>query len=94
MKMSEVSIVDLKNYANVTHTEDDKLFSAILIACKGYIKAYTGLSDETIDLHEDLTIALYVLASEMYDNRAYTVENDSLNPFIKNILHIHAINHL
>lgn len=103
MKISEVTIQDLKGYTRVDHIEDDNLFNAILIACKSYISNYTGLplvdDPETIDVvenncdaHEDLTIALFVLASELYDNRTFTVQNDKVNTVIKSILDMHSVN--
>ena len=92
MKISELTIEDLKKYANVYHNEDDKIFNAILAACKSYIKSYTGLSDELIDTKEDLTIALTVLVNEMYDNRSFTVQDDKVNVIIKSILDMHCVN--
>lgn len=92
MKISELTIEDLKKYANVYHNEDDKIFNTILAACKSYIKSYTGLSDELIDTKEDLTIALTVLVNEMYDNRSFTVQDDKVNVIIKSILDMHCVN--
>lgn len=92
MKISELTIEHLKNYANVYHAEDDLLFGNILIACKSYIKGYTGLSDDTLDTHEDLTVALMVLANELYDNRAYNIESSKANLVIQSILDMHSIN--
>ena len=92
MKISEVTIEDLKEYAHVYHLEDDKLFKSILIACKSYIKGYTGLTVEQMDAKDDLTMALFVLSNELYDNRTFTVENDKVNVVIKSILDMHSIN--
>jgi hypothetical protein len=103
MKVSEVSVDDLKQYANVFHNEDDNLFITILDAGKQFIKTYTGLPLETdpingitdsVDEHEDLTIALMVLSNEMYDNRAFVVDNTKLNFVIKQILDSHSVNYL
>lgn len=92
MKISKVTIKELKDYAHVYHKEDDKLFESILVACKVYIKGYTGLDDDSIDAKEDITIALMVLSNELYDNRIFTVENDKVNTVIKSILDMHSIN--
>jgi hypothetical protein len=103
MKVSEVSINDLKQYANVFHAEDDNLFTSILAAGKQFITTYTGLPLEddpvnnitdSVDDHEDLTIALMVLSNEMYDNRAFVVDNTKLNFVIKQILDSHSVNYL
>ncbi|MCX7903276.1 MAG: head-tail connector protein [Caloramator sp.] len=92
MKISDVSIEDIKQYANIYHNEDDNLISSIITAAKSYIRNYTGLTDEQMDQKEDLTIALMVLCSEMYDNRAFTVEDSKVNSVIKSILDMHSIN--
>lgn len=92
MKISEVTIEELKEYAHVYHDEDNKLFTAILGACKSYIKGYTGLDITALDEKEDITIAMYVLSNELYDNRTFTVENDKVNIVIKSILDMHSVN--
>jgi hypothetical protein len=103
MKINEVNISDLKGYANVFHDEDDQLFDIILTASKMFISTYTGLPlvddptngiTESVDDHEDLTIALMVLSNEMYDNRAFVVDNTKLNFVIKQILDSHSVNYL
>ncbi|KQL54514.1 hypothetical protein AN964_14080 [Heyndrickxia shackletonii] len=92
MKISDVTIDDLKEYAHVYHNEDDKLFTSILAAGKSYIKGYTGLSIEKMDELEDITIVLFVLSNEMYDNRTFSVQDDKVNFVVKSILDMHSIN--
>jgi uncharacterized phage protein (predicted DNA packaging) len=92
MKISQVTIQELKEYAHVYHDEDNKLFTSILPACKSYIKGYTGLTTDKMDEKEELTIALFVLSNELYDNRTFTVENDKVNIVIKSILDMHSVN--
>lgn len=92
MKISEITIPDLKNYAHVYHAEDDELFNNILIACKAYIKSYTGLDDLKMDEKEDMTMALFVLSNELYDNRTFTVQDNKANFVIKSILDMHSVN--
>lgn len=92
MKISEVSITDLKEYANVDHSLDDVLFQIILQATTSYIKNYTGLTLEQMDDKEDLTMALMILSNEMYDNRVYAVENDKVNKIVNSILDMHSVN--
>jgi uncharacterized phage protein (predicted DNA packaging) len=92
MKISEVTIDDLKEYANVEHDYDDVMLNNILLAAKSYIKGYTGLNEEQIDSKEDLTLALLVLCNEMYDNRSFSVQDNKSNFVIKNILDMYSIN--
>jgi N12 class adenine-specific DNA methylase len=92
MKISEISITELKNYLHVYHTEDDKLLTAILIAAKAFVKNYTGLAEDNLDISEDLSMAVFILSADLYDNRVYTVENNSVNPVIHAILNMHSVN--
>lgn len=94
MKVSELTITDLMEYAHEysDDAETTKLFTAILMASKSFIKNYTGLSEEQIDTLPDLTIALKIIANELYDNRAMNVQNDKINPTVKMILDMHSVN--
>ncbi len=94
MKLSEVTVQDLVAYAreNLEDGEVVNTFQTILVACKGYIKGYTGLSDEQADTKEDLTVALMVLSNEMYENRLFSVQDDKVNVLVKSILDMHSVN--
>jgi uncharacterized phage protein (predicted DNA packaging) len=94
MKVSEVTLPILKNYIHVQHDEDNTLLETILTGTKAYIQGYTGLSIDSLDSYEDITIALLVLCAEMYDNRSYSVDNRELNPVVKTILGMYATNNL
>jgi phosphoribosylaminoimidazole-succinocarboxamide synthase len=105
MKLSEVTINDLKQYAQVFHNDDDNLFETILVASKNFISTYTGLPlvddpsttdvvEDNCDKYEDLTIALFAISNEMYDNRAIIVDNTKLNFVIMTILDSHSVNFL
>lgn len=92
MKIGEITISDLKNYLHVYHTEDDKLLSSILTASKSFVKNYTGLDEANLNISEDLSMAVFILASDLYDNRSYTVDKASVNPVIQTILSMHSVN--
>lgn len=92
MKVSEITAENLKQYMRVDTNDEDSFIETILVGAKAYIKGYTGLEDTTIEEKEDLSLVIYVLCSEMYDNRQYTVEKATINPIIKSILDMHSIN--
>lgn len=95
MKFSEVTINDLKDYARVDHEEENILFATILEAAKSHIRTYTGLTDEKLDTLPDMTIALYVIANEMYENRTGTsIDNKAskFNELLDRILGSHSVN--
>lgn len=92
MKISEITLTDVKSYLHVYHGDDDKLITAILTASKAFIKNYTGLSADNLDISEDLSMVVFILATELYDNRSYTVDKASVNPAVQTILDMHSIN--
>ncbi len=94
MKISEVTLAIVKDYCRVSDDESNTVLDAILTASKSYIKGYTGLTDEQLEAHEDITIALLVLCSDMYDNRQTTVQNANENKVVSTILGMHATNYL
>jgi uncharacterized phage protein (predicted DNA packaging) len=92
MKINEITLKDIKDYLHVYHNEDDTLISAILTASRSFVKSYTGLTNESLDSKDDLSMAVFILSSELYDNRTYTVENNNVNPVIEAILGMHSVN--
>lgn len=92
MKVSEITLENLKEYMRVDVNDEDTFIESVLIGAKAYIKGYTGLDYVGIDEKEDLSLVVYVLCSEMYDNRQYTVDKVTINPIIKSILDMHSIN--
>ncbi len=94
MQVSEITPGELAKYGREDETDTEILstFTLILSAVKAYIKGYTGLSDEQLDTKEDISIAVFVLANEMYENRVFTVKDSNVNRVVQNILDMHSIN--
>lgn len=93
MKLREVTEEDVVGFGRIEE-EDRRLIPAILSAARSYVLGYTGLSLEETDPYEDITLACLVLCCEMYDNRNLTVENEKVNPYVKSVLAMHAVNYL
>lgn len=91
MKISEVTTKTLCDYIHPAD-ENDLILPIILDASKSYVSSYTGLSLEELDEYEDVTVALLVLCSDMYDNRAMTVDKSNVNKVVDSILGMHCIN--
>lgn len=94
MKLSEITIADVKAYARICYDDEDSIINTVLRASIQYILSYTGLTMEQADNYEDLNIACMCLCSEMIDNRSVTVQNDKINPTVQQILHMYSINFL
>jgi predicted transcriptional regulator len=94
MQVSEITPHELAKYAREDESDQDVIstFTLIFSAVKAYIKGYTGLSDEQLDTKEDISIAVFVLANEMYENRIFTVKDNNVNKVVQSILDMHSIN--
>jgi len=55
-------------------------------------KGITGLKDEQMEEHEDITIAVLTIISDMWDNRSMTVNQININKTADTILGLHRIN--
>lgn len=93
-KVSEVTAADLAEYLRVGEvTASEKGFLGTIIgAAKSYMAKYTGLTSEQLDESSDLVIALFVLAQDMYDNRAMYVDSANVNLAVQSILDMHSVN--
>lgn len=90
MKVSEVTVMEIRDYLRLE--DEEPLLDMLKASAKGFIRAYTGLTEEQMDEHEDLAIALLVLCADMYDNRQMAVQNDRVNPVIERVLAAHSVN--
>ena len=61
-------------------------------AAIAYCTGYTGLTEKGLDEHEDISIAVLVLISDMWDNRSMTVDRSNINRTINDILGMHSVN--
>lgn len=96
MKVSEITFSDIcrqirEEEAYVTE-ESRKHLSILQKAAVDYVKGYTGLDEAAIDTHEDITIAVLVLVSDMYDNRQMTVDKNNVNRVVDTILGMYCVN--
>ena len=96
MKVSEITLKDICRQIRTDETylteEDRKYLSILQKAAVEYVKGYTGLDETAIDTHEDITIAVLVLVSDMYDNRQMTVDRNNVNRVVDTILGMYCEN--
>lgn len=95
MKVSEVSANDIINYLKLIDGDyEENDIELLMDSAKAFIRSYTGLTDEAIDTHEDITIVLFVLCQDFYDNRSYYTEKNNINRVVSTILNMHRTNYL
>ena len=51
----------------------------------------TGIFQQ-LDQHDDITIAVLALISDMYDNRSVSVKETGVNRIVESILGMHSVN--
>lgn len=92
MKVSEITAQDVADYIRLDEvTESDtNTLNTLLAVSKSYIRNYTGQTD--LDAYEDLTIAVFILCQDMWDNRALYVDKSNLNKVVESILGLHSVN--
>ena len=100
MKVSEITTKELKNYLRL----DDDSFNDELDVCLesaiSYVCEHTGLvQNETkkeLDEHEDITMAVFVLVSDFFENHLYhqggVGVEVKVNKIVDTILNHHRVN--
>lgn len=96
MKVSEITEGTLLTHLRIEPewaTESDRsLADACLKAARAFVRDHCNVSDEYMDEHEDLTVAVLVLAADMYDQRSAYAEQANPNLTVRAILSHHDFN--
>ena len=92
MKISEVTIIEIKQFCRIDFDDDDVMLMKFWDSAQSYVRSYTGLSDTEMEENEDITIAVLVVLSDMYDNRSYSSKENSGNKIAKGIMDLHSQN--
>jgi uncharacterized phage protein (predicted DNA packaging) len=93
-KISEVTINDLADYLRLPELDssEEQLLTTIKAAAVNYIVGVTALSVEQLDNYPDLTLALYALSQDMYDNRTIYVDKANISDTVSTILNMYRTN--
>ena len=96
MKASSLTAADVLNHLHVISeyaSEADKAFAGTCLdAARCYVRDHCNITDEYMDEHDDLAIAVLVLAGDMFDSRNAYVDNDKPNRTLETILGHHDMN--
>lgn len=92
--VSQLTTTDIVDYLRLPEVtpEDSAFIGNILEASKAFVYKYTGLTPAQVDEALDITIAVYVLCQDMYDNRSMYVDNANVNKVVEAILGLHSVN--
>ena len=93
-KISEITTTDLVDYLRISELDSSQtqLLTTIQAAAVNYIVGVTGLTLEQLDNYPDLTLAVYALVQDMYDNRAIYVVKANISDTVSTILNMYRTN--
>ena len=93
-KISEITQTDLVDYLRISELDSSQtqLLTTIQAAATNYIVGVTGLTLEQLDNYPDLTLALYALVQDMYDNRTIYVDKANISDTVSTILNMYRTN--
>lgn len=94
MKVSEITDAVIQEYLRIDEPDENEkvLLKGIKHAAIQYAVGYTGMKQEELDDHEDITMAVLALISDMYDNRAIQVKETGTNRIVESILGLYSKN--
>lgn len=95
MKVSEITLETILNHireGDDLEDEDMILLDTMKKASIEFCKSQTGLMLKELDEHEDVTIAVLTLISDMWDNRSMTIQKSNINIVVDAILGMHRTN--
>ena len=93
-RISEITIDDLVDYLRLPDVDSAQLqlLTTIKAAAINYIVGVTSLKLEDLDNYPDLTLALYALVQDMYDNRTIYVDKANISDTVSTILNMYRTN--
>lgn len=94
MKISEITINNVKEYCGISSNDSDVILTACLVSAKAYAVGFTGCTLAELEEYEDVSLAIMMLANDYFLFRFRGQGNDKPNPAIENILHMHCKNFL
>ena len=93
-KISEITLNDLVDYLRISELDSSQtqLLTTIQAAAINYVVGVTSLTLEQLDNYPDLTLAVYALVQDMYDNRTYYVDKANISDTVSTILNMYRTN--
>ena len=92
MRISEITDAGIAEYIRLDEDDIPRIITPIREAVIAYMKSYTGMTEEELDLHEEFYPAFMVLCQDMYDNRSMYAGNANVNKVVDSILGMHRKN--
>lgn len=88
----EIILNHIREEAENLDEDDLILLETMKTAAIQYVISQIGLTEKELDEYEDITIAVLTLISDMWDNRAMTIQRSNVNIVVDTILSMHRMN--
>lgn len=72
--------------------KDNRYLDTLKTAAVHFCTGYTGLTEEELDEHEDITVAYLMLIGDLYDNRQMQIDKNTMNKTAETILNLYCVN--
>lgn len=79
MRISDITLSDVKERLRVDYNTDDTQLSAIMVAAQAVIRDMTGRTDEEIDDFPQAYHLYMLICQHMYDNNEMTAASDKMD---------------
>lgn len=89
-KFSDISLEEAAEFCRCD--ADDKILKICLESAKSYVLNETALTADEADLYDDISSAVLILCSDMYDNRSYASASENVNQIVESIVSHHRRN--
>ena len=89
MKMSEITIVECKNFLRIDFLDDDFFIEMALDCAKSYVCNYCKRTADDLDNIPEICMAVLVLTAHFYDNRSLDTDSETVNYTISKLLGNH-----
>ena len=88
MKVSEMTSGTVATFCRIdADAADIELIETLFLpAAKEFLRSHTGMTEEEMDTHADIPIAICALCCQMYDNRSVEIASDKVNPVVADII--------
>lgn len=88
MKVSQLTSETVVSFCRIDDDAADVslIDTLFLPAAKAFVCSHTGMTEEELDKHADIPIAICALCCQMYDNRSVEIASDKTNPVVMDII--------
>ena len=86
MRVSEITLAEVKNRLRIDYDTDDTALAALMAAARAAMRDLTGRTDEELDEFDQAYHLFMCLCQHMYDSNDVTAANTRTDPAVQIII--------